>query len=65
MRDMVKNASEKKVEAYIKANENYIAIAKLKGNIPLLTVVVSEGNMPDRIGGMAVLLEVETELSNL
>jgi hypothetical protein len=53
------------VEAYIKANENYVAIAKLKGNIPLLTVVVSEGNMSDRIGGMAVLLEVETELSNL
>jgi putative transposase len=28
-------------------------------------VVVGEGNMPDRVGGMAVLLEVESKLSNL
>jgi len=31
----------------------------------LLAVVVSEGNMPERVGGMAVLLEVEHQLSNL
>jgi hypothetical protein len=31
----------------------------------LLAVVVSEENMPERVGKMAVLLEVESQLSNL
>ena len=31
----------------------------------LLAVVVSEANMPERVGGMALLLEVESQISNL
>ena len=31
----------------------------------LLAVVVSEANMPERVGGMALLLEVESQSPNL
>jgi putative transposase len=31
----------------------------------LLAVVVSEANMPERVGGCALLLEVESQMSNL
>mgnify|MGYP006290466925 CR=1 FL=1 len=31
----------------------------------LLAVIVSEANMPERVGGCALLLEVESQMSNL